>query len=170
MIGSRNLHAPTVGPELGRGDPSWGIGSPLYPTDGGEQVNLGSQQPLPQMVPTGQSRCFLQRRSATQPAPPRRQMPPPPGFCAQKDPSGHPVPPKTCPLRQMSGSVHVSVQVRWTQTCPVGQLRLRRQVVEMALASCPPQPSRGPSAPATSPPSTRRRGRRVHALVIASNC
>ena len=59
-------------------------------------MNLGSllpQQPLAQMLPGLQLPCFLHRKSATHLATPSStQTPPPPGFFAQKDPLGHPVP------------------------------------------------------------------------------
>ena len=90
-----------------------------YPTDGGWQVNFGlllPQQPLAQMLPGRQLLCFLHRTSATQEPAAMPQTPPPPGFFAQKAPLGHPVPPSEVPpLRQKNGSVHVSVQVWWTQ-------------------------------------------------------
>jgi hypothetical protein len=138
-----------------------------YATHGGWQVNLGDgQQPLPQIWSVGQWRCFLQLWSELQMPPASRQTPPPPGFLAQKQVAGHPVPPTQNPLTTLNGSPHVGVQVRWTQACPVWQSLLRRQ--DWALASRPPNPRSVPSVPAVSPPSTCRRGRRVQALVIAS--
>jgi hypothetical protein len=102
-----------------------------YGTHGGEQVNLGDgQQPLPQMFPLEQWRCFLQLWSELQMPPACRQTLPPPGFFAQKQPLGHPLPPSGDPFTQINGSngsSHFRVQVRWTQASLGSQSLLRRQ-------------------------------------------
>jgi hypothetical protein len=116
---------------------------------------VGSQQPMAQTSPAGQSSWERQPAAVAQSGPSDcTQTPPPPIFFEQKHVPWHPPPPRS--RLQVNGSRHLSTQRLRAQTPPLGQSRLRVQ--DWAAACCAPSPRTVHSVLPSSPPSSRRRG------------